>query len=263
MRNRFPRIAFAGLCLLIAAPALPAGAQQAPLPPPPGATAPQAPEIRAQVRARQHATLSAEMAGKITDLPFRDGESFKKGERLVGFDCAAQRARQDQAAATAQAASRKREVSGKLNQLNSISQLEMATAESAEAEAKAGLALATVMVQRCTIIAPYDGRVSEVQVQRHAFAAEGAPLLGIYDDSQYDIEMIVPSAWLSWLKPGLGFAIRIEETGSSHAAEITRLSGAVDPVSQSIRVYGRIKGATAQLRPGMSGSAQLVPGGTP
>lgn len=253
----------AGLCLLIAALAPPASAQQAPLPPPPGASAPQAPEIRAQIRARQHATLAAEMAGKITDLPFRDGESFKKGDRLAAFDCAAQRARQDQAAATVQAASRKREVSGKLNQLNSISQLEVATAESAETEAKAGLALATVMVQRCTITAPYDGRVSDVQVQRYAFAAEGAPLLTIYDDSQYDVEMIVPSAWLAWLKQGLAFSIRIEETGTTHAAEISRLSGAVDPVSQSIRVYGRIKGPTTPLRPGMSGSATLAPGNKP
>lgn len=257
-------VAGAGLCLLlIVTLGLPAMAQQPPLPPPPGAAPSAAPEIRVQIRARQHATLSAEMAGKIVELPFRDGESFKKGDRLVGFDCAAQRARQDQAAAAAQAASRKREVSGKLNQLNSISQLEMATAESAEAQAKAELALTGVMVQRCTITAPYDGRVADVQVQRYAFAAEGAPLLTVYDSSQYDIEMIVPSSWLSWLKPGNSFRLRIDETGSEHPAEITRLSGAVDPVSQSIRVYGRIKGATDMLRPGMSGSAVLTPGIAP
>lgn len=222
-----------------------------------------APEIRAQIRARQHATLSAEMAGKIVELPLRDGENFKKGDRLVGFDCSAQRARQEQAAAAVQAASRKREVSAKLNQLNSISQLEVATAESAETQAKAELALAGVLVQRCVITAPYDGRVADVQVQRYAFAAEGAPLLSIYDNSQYDIEMIVPSSWLSWLKPGISFRVRIEETGGDHAAEITRLSGAVDPVSQSVRVYGRIKGPIENLRPGMSGSALLSPGQTP
>lgn len=227
--------------------------------PPPGAASPAPQEVRAQVRARQHATLAAEMAGKIIDLPFRDGETFRKGDRLVGFDCAAQRARQDQAAAAAQAATRKREVSGKLNQLNSISQLEVATAESAEAQAKAELALMTVMAQRCTITAPYDGRVAGVEVQRYAFAAEGAPLLAIYEAGAFDVEMIVPSSWLSWLKPGLAFHLRVEETGSTHEAEITRLSGQVDPVSQSVRVYGRIKGPTDTLRPGMSGSVALSP----
>ena len=117
--------------------------------------------------------------------------------------------------------------------------------------------------RRCVITAPYDGRVSEVQVQRYAFAAEGAPLLTIYDNSQYDVEMIVPSTWLAWLKPGMSFRVRIEETGGDHSAEITRLSGAVDPVSQSIRVYGRIKGPVDPLRPGMSGSAILSPGAVP
>jgi RND family efflux transporter MFP subunit len=253
----------AGLCALLTLSGLPAVGQPSPPPPLAGASASAAPEIRAQIRARHHTTLSAEMAGKIVELPFRDGESFKKGDRLVGFDCAAQRARQDQAAAAAQAASRKREVSGKLNQLNSISQLEVATAESAETQAKAELSLAGVMVQRCTINAPYDGRVSDVQVQRYAFAAEGAPLLSIYDNSQYEIEMIVPSSWLSWLKPGISFRLRIDETGREHQAEITRLSGAIDPVSQSIRIYGRIKGPTDMLRPGMSGFAALAPGAAP
>ncbi len=236
-----------------------AGNASAQVPPPPGASPQAPPEIRAQVRARQHATLAAEMAGKIIDLPFRDGETFRKGERLVGFDCAAQRARQDQAAAAAQAATRKREVSGKLNQLNSISQLEVATAESTEAQAKAELALMSVMAQRCTIAAPYDGRVAGVEVQRYAFAAEGAPLLAIYETGAFDVEMIVPSSWLSWLKPGLAFHLRVEETGGTHEAEITRLSGQVDPVSQSVRIYGRIKGPTDTLRPGMSGSVVLSP----
>ncbi|WP_188595176.1 efflux RND transporter periplasmic adaptor subunit [Niveispirillum cyanobacteriorum] len=257
------RVVRTSLCLIAGVVTLPAYTQQAPVPPPPGAILSAGTEIRVQIRARQHAILSAEMAGKIVELPFRDGETFRKGDRLVTFDCAAQRARQDQAAAAAQAASRKREVSAKLNQLNSISQLELAVAESAEAQAKAELALTGVMVQRCSITAPYDGRVSEVQVQRYAFAAEGAPLIGIYDSSQYDIEMIVPSAWLAWLKPGLSFPLRVDETGSDHQAEITRLSGAVDPVSQSVRVYGRIKGSIEQLRPGMSGSASLAVGKAP
>ena len=179
----------------------------------------------------------------------------------MGFDCAAQRARQDQAAAGAQAATAKREVSGKLSQLNSISQLEVATAASGEAQARAELALASVLVQRCVITAPYDGRVAGVEVQRYAFATEGAPLIAIYEAGQFDIEMIVPSGWLSWLKPGHSFRLRVEETGSDHEAEITRLSGAVDPVSQSVRVYGRIKGTTENLRPGMSGSVALIPPG--
>jgi membrane fusion protein, multidrug efflux system len=257
------RVCRASLCLLVGAAASSVLAQPAQVPPPAGAVLPAGQETRVQIRARQHATLSAEMAGKIVELPFRDGETFRKGDRLIAFDCAAQRARQDQAAAAAQAARRKWEVSGKLDQLNSISQLELATAESAEAQAKAELALTGVMVQRCSITAPYDGRVSDVQVQRYAFAAEGAPLISIYDSSQYDIEMIVPSLWLTWLKPGLSFSLRVDETGSDHEAEITRLSGAVDPVSQSVRVYGRIKGGSDRLRPGMSGSASLTAGKAP
>ncbi|MFV3074367.1 efflux RND transporter periplasmic adaptor subunit [Niveispirillum fermenti] len=253
---------FTGALAMAAGPVL---AQTSP--PAPGLESLSTPaEIRAQVRPRHHAVLSAEMGGKILELPFRDGEAFRRGDRLIVFDCAAQRARRDQAAAAAQAAARRREVSGKLDQLNSISMLELATAESAEAEAKAELALADVMVRRCVIAAPYDGRMAGVEAQRYAFAAEGAPLVAIYDAGAFDVEMIVPSAWIAWLKPGHAFRLKVDETGGVHEAEVTRLSGQVDPVSQSVRVYGRIKGDVMALRPGMSGSVALRPpgaGGTP
>jgi RND family efflux transporter MFP subunit len=245
------RPALLALCLLIT----PAVLAQTP---PPLTVAP-ASDIRVQIRARQHTVLAAEMAGKIIELPLREGERFKKGDRLAAFDCDAARARQSHAAAAAQAARRKAEVAGKLDKLSSISMLDVAEAESALTMAMAEQEITDVMVRRCVITAPFDGRVSEVKAQRYAYMPEGGELLAIYDASQFELEMIVPSTWLAWIKPGLGFDLRVDETGRDHAAEITRIAGAVDPVSQSVRVFGRIKGPTDNLLPGMSGSAHIAP----
>jgi multidrug efflux pump subunit AcrA (membrane-fusion protein) len=50
------------------------------------------PELRAQLTPRQFTTLSSEIAGQIEAIHTRLGERFKKGELLVAFDCAVQRA---------------------------------------------------------------------------------------------------------------------------------------------------------------------------
>jgi membrane fusion protein, multidrug efflux system len=46
------------------------------------------PEIRAQISPRRSTMLASELAGKIDDLTVREGERFKEGQKLVGFDCA-------------------------------------------------------------------------------------------------------------------------------------------------------------------------------
>ena len=45
-------------------------------------------EARALLKPHQQAMLSSEIAGHIVQLSLREGERFKKGEKLVSFDCA-------------------------------------------------------------------------------------------------------------------------------------------------------------------------------
>lgn len=52
--------------------------------------------------------------------------------------------------------------------------------------------------------------------------------------------------------------MHIEETDKTYAAKITRLGGRVDPVSQTIKVFGEISGAAPELMAGMSGRANIA-----
>jgi multidrug efflux pump subunit AcrA (membrane-fusion protein) len=56
-------------------------------------------DIRAQVKAVQEATLSAEISAQIKELPVEEGGRFLKGEVLVVFDCATQEAQRIKAQA--------------------------------------------------------------------------------------------------------------------------------------------------------------------
>ena len=79
----------------------------------------------------------------------------------------------------------------------------------------------------------------------------------IINDKDLEIEFIAPSRALPNLKPGKAFKVTLDETKHTYNAEIIRTGGRVDPVSQTIKVYGRIIGNSPDLLPGMSGSIEL------
>ncbi|MCM8565954.1 efflux RND transporter periplasmic adaptor subunit [Thauera linaloolentis] len=244
------------LAALLAAAASAALAQPAPAAAPEG--------LRAQLVAVRHAVISSELAGKISNLPVREGQRFRQGETLVAYDCALHRARLERAGQAESAARKKLTVAEELDKFGSISQGDLVQARAAVSVAQAESGVERVMVRRCTIAAPYAGRVGETYVRAAEHVAEGKELLSIYDDSAFEVETIVPSRWLAWLKPGYPMAITVDETGQTHPATVARIAGTVDPLSQSVKIVGRLDNAPAAreaslLLPGMSGSVDIAP----
>lgn len=217
------------------------------------------PVIRAQISPRRQTVLSAEIAGKIVAFNLREGDRFTAGERLIGLDCAAHAARRDRARAQEQATRRRLETAGRLDQLSSISRLEYDEAVAALAAAEAETKLAEIFVARCAIIAPYDGRVSERLAEPYQYVSEGEPLIAILGDRDLEIELIAPSQWLIWLRPGHVFTLRVDELADDVTAQVSRLGARVDPVSQSVKVFAAITDAPPGLMAGMSGLADLAP----
>lgn len=216
-------------------------------------------EIRAQVTTRISTTLAAPMAGRITELSIRDGDRFKEGDVLVRFDCAVQEGQLAHSLAVLAKNRRIEQVNERLRKLGSVSVKEMNASEADVATAAADVTISRAMVERCTVKAPISGRVAGVEAKRYQFIGEGQPMLDILDDTTLELEAIVPSVWLRWLGVGFTFQVAVGETGKSHPAKVTRLSGRVDPVSQSVKIYAAITADAPDLLPGMSGRAMITP----
>jgi RND family efflux transporter MFP subunit len=218
--------------------------------------------VRGVIRAVNEAVISTDITARVSEMAFREGQAFRKGEPLIIFDCAVYEA-ETAAAWSAHAAAREVYLSNKaLATLNAVgnSELRVSNAEMdrKEAEAKAVEARA----RDCRIAAPFDGRVAEVVIHAHESSSPGEPLIKVLNDTELEIELLIPSRWLLWLEPGLPFEFSVDETGLKYAATVTRLGGAVDPVSQTIRVFGTLEDRPPELLSGMSGTAIFeVPNG--
>ncbi|MEP7247016.1 MAG: efflux RND transporter periplasmic adaptor subunit [Gammaproteobacteria bacterium] len=214
-------------------------------------------DIRAQLSPRRYTSLAAEIGAKIDRIAVREGESFKAGQTLIKLDCSLQAAQSQRAAAALFAADKSVSANRRLAELNSVGQLELDTAEAELAKARADVALTAATLSKCNVAAPFAGRVAEQKMREKQFVQVGQPILDILDDTSLELEFIVPSRWLAWLKPGYAFLVRIDETADTYPAKITRLGARVDPVSQSIKITAVIDGRFPRLIAGMSGRVEL------
>lgn len=213
--------------------------------------------IRTQLMAQNDVEISSEVAAKIARLPLKEGDAFAKGDLLVAFDCDLYKAQQRKAEATAVAATREQEITRKLLALHSVGALE---ADQAEARAKAAVADAAytrTTVAKCSIHAPFAGRVARRKAAPFEYVTPGKPLLEILDTGTLEVKLIVPSHWLASLKRGAKFTVHIDDLNRNYPAQVVRIGAKVDPVSQTVTLSGRIEGAHEELLPGMSGWASF------
>lgn len=209
---------------------------------------------RVVVQSLMQATLSAEIAARITQLRLREGDNFKKGDTLVAFDCSIFEAQRDKVEAELRGAKSKLTNDKELERSRSIGALEVELSEVAVQRAQAEMRMAQINTERCEIKAPWAGRV----IQRKAHELEVAKLhqevLTIVSIEAMEVMAVVPGQWVRTLKPGQPFEVRIDETGTRHTAEIVAIGSQVDAVSQTINLRGRIA-RDPRLLPGMTGTA--------
>ena len=216
-------------------------------------------DIRAQLMPRRYTTIAAEIGAKVSSLPVPEGGAFRAGQMLVQFDCSIQKAQLDKAQAELEGAEQTLQSNLRLEQLNSVGQLELDLSKSAVGKAKAEVGANKAVLAKCQVAAPFAGRVAEQKVREQQFVQPGQALLDILDDSVLELEFLVPSVWLRWLKVGGGFEVQIDETRKNYPAKFTRIGARVDPVSQSVKVAAAINGKFPELIAGMSGKVLIKP----
>lgn len=217
--------------------------------------------LRAQVVPVRFAVISAEMDGRVNFLPWREGDQFKKGRVLTEFECRKEKAELSRSVAKSSLADRELGVAERLDQLGTTSVLKLAKAKSVAEQFLAEAKIAQVLIQRCAVKAPFSGRVAELFVRPYQFVARGERLMRIIDPGRLEIQMIVPSRWLTWLRPGHKFELYLDETGRDHPAKVSSVAAWIDPVSQSLKIKARFTQFDSRILSGMSGRAKFKSAG--
>lgn len=213
---------------------------------------------RGIIKAAAQAVLYAQVQGRVSMLPYKEGQRFVKGHMLVQIDCDKYQAELAVAIAEHEAKDKVYKNNIELGTLNAVSKLDLETSEAEVKKALAEIRVAEVNVKGCQISAPFGGRVVSVMVNEHENVFPNDKLISLLDDSSLEIELVLPSSSLSWLKRKSPFRFIVDETRRSYSARVKEIGASVDAASQTIKVIGAFEKLPSEILAGMSGTAQFV-----
>ena len=223
----------------------------------PASSAAELSTIRGVVKATAQATLASQVQGRISQLPFKEGQRFKKGALLVALDCSKYEAELASAQAEYRGKKKTYENNLRLAEHQAVGTLELEISNADADKAFAAVKAAQVNVNGCTIRAPFPGRVVKTIVNEHENVFPNDQLISLLDDSLLEIELILPSRSLAWLRVGTPFEYAVDETGHRYAAVVQDIGANVDPASQTVKVKGLFRVQPDHVLAGMSGTASF------
>lgn len=183
-----------------------------------------------EVRPRTEINLASLVSGQVEFVSpnFVDGGAFKKGETLLSLHDAEYQFRVTQAAATvaqaesnyarelAEADTAKRdfeELGGSTPSPLTLREPQLAEAAASLAAAKASLGEAELQLARTKIVAPFDGRITEKQVDVGEFLSPGTPVGRVFSTTAMEVRLPLTDNELGKLGLSVGFNETETRTG--------------------------------------------------
>ena len=215
--------------------------------------------MRGVVKAATQAVLYAQIQGRVSQVPYKEGQRFEKGNLLIQLDCDKYRAELAGALAEYESKDKTAHNNRELTKLNAVSTLELEISEAEAKKAAAAIRLAEINVKSCRIAAPFSGRIVGVMINEHENVFPNDKLLSLLDDTSLEIELVLPSSSLAWLKRKSPFSFTVDETRREYTAKVKEIGANVDPASQTVKVIGAFDQLPSEILAGMSGTAQFAP----
>jgi membrane fusion protein (multidrug efflux system) len=218
------------------------------------------------VRAYESITVTAKVAGVISEIGFEEGQKVKTGDILVQMDAAERRAAIEQATAEAnRAVAQKNEIAIRLERAQALNrtgagtsaQVEDLTAqikslEGALASAQAQRKAAEARLEELTIRAPFAGRVGTRSVSLGAYIAPGTRITSLDDLSRIRLDFAVPENLLGRLELGQ----TVNATSAAYRertfkGKVATIDPRVDQPTRTVRLTAEFDNPDEALKPGM------------
>jgi membrane fusion protein, multidrug efflux system len=204
------------------------------------------------LRSRRGVIVRPEVAGRITQLNFTDGQRVKAGQVLVQFDDQLQQAQVQQSLAEVSIAQANQKRNQELVAQNFVSQRSLDESAANLQVAQAKLTLAKATAARLKIISPFDGVAGIRSVNVGDYLKDGADIVNIEDMDAIFVDFRLPERFQGKVKPGQTAQIELDAMpGRKFSAQIQSIDPLIDANGRSVGVRGCIDNRQAQLRPGM------------
>lgn len=211
-------------------------------------------DIRAvgSLQSDESVQIASEIAGRISKIPFEEGQPVKAGSIIVQLDEALVRAEVSDAKARLALATANNDRARTLARTGTVTGRTRDEALSNFETANAAVELAETRLSKHTLIAPFDGVAGVRSVSVGAFVAVGAPIVNIEKIDTLKVDFKVPEIHLSTIKVGQQIEVSVDAIANkTFAGEIYAINPLVDVNGRSLEIRARLPNVGMELRPGL------------
>lgn len=239
-------------------------------------SAPQSITLPGTIRASQATAIRSRANGFIKKWHADIGQVVQEGDLLTEIDTPElDHELQQIAARLKQSETRLELATASLQRIRQLaaekisSQQELDEAVATERAASSDVAAARANLQRLEelqrfkkVVAPFSGRVTARNVDVGDLVTAGAgsmELFRLVQTSPFRMYVDVPQSYMRSVEEGMQAQVLAREyQGSIFAGKVVRTSGAIDPISRTLRVEIELPNETQELLPGMYAEVKLT-----
>ncbi|EIM1709104.1 efflux RND transporter periplasmic adaptor subunit [Aeromonas dhakensis] len=215
-------------------------------------------KLVSKLAANRSVVISPEVTGRIVKIAVRSGQQVKQGDVLIALDAGKQQAELAEQSASVRDETRKLRDMRRLVARGAITTSELEGQEATVAQAQARADAAKYELSLRTLLAPFDGSVSLIDLSEGALVNSGDTLLHLDELAKLRLDLAVPERYLSLLRPGMAVtATSSAWPDQSFRGVLETLDSRVSNDTQNIKARVIIPNPDGQLRPGMLLNVEL------
>jgi len=211
------------------------------------------------LRSDESITVRPEVAGRISEIAFNEGQRVAKGATLVRLDPAINAAEVQQAHANLKLAQSKYDRAVDLAKSNFISSQAKDEAENNLRVAEAAVSLADARLAKTEIRAPFSGIIGLRVVSVGDYVKEGADVVNLESIDPLKVDFRVPEIHLKQVQVGQSLNLVLDALpGKTYEGKVYAINPLVDAAGRSIVIRALVRNSDTTLRPGMFARVRLI-----
>ena len=210
------------------------------------------------LRSDESITVRPEVAGRISEILFKEGERVPRGATLVRLDPSVNQAEVQQGRANLKLAKSKYDRAVDLAKSNFISGQARDEAENNLRVAEAGLQLAEAKLAKMEIKAPFSGIIGLRVVSIGDYAKEGSDIVNLESIDPLKVDFRVPEIYLKQIQVGQTLNVALDAMpGKTFDGKVFAVNPLVDAAGRAIVIRAVVRNPDTSLRPGMFARVRL------
>jgi membrane fusion protein (multidrug efflux system) len=211
------------------------------------------------LRSDEAVIVRPEVAGRVAEIAFQEGQRVTKGQVLIRLDDSVQRADLERARANLTLSKSKYERAADLRAKGFISGQAKDEAENTLKVAQADAELAAARLAKTEIRAPFGGIIGLRSVSVGDYVKEGQDIVNLEEIDPLKADFRVPEVFLSQVKAGQVLQVTMDALPDrTWPGQVYAINPLVDANGRAIAIRAQVPNADGKLRPGMFARVRLL-----